>query len=152
MNIWSTFPRANFSTTDTSHTFCRSATKFGTVMCLANQHLLPKFDELWPTLSGVRSFDSVYLAHHLPERDKIWQRWGLTNWKLFPEFRELWSGGSVIQCGNMHQSFIDTLVKLFFDNFPMHRLEHGAECTARVKRSLSCLSQLYETPTLSVDR
>ena len=29
-----------------------------------------------------------------------------------------WSGGPVIPCGNMHQSFTRTLVKLFFHNFP----------------------------------
>ena len=44
---------------------------------------------------------------------------GLANRNLFPEFRELWSGGSVIPCGDMHQPFADTLVKRFFDNFPM---------------------------------
>jgi len=38
---------------------------------------------------------------------------------LFPEFRKLWSGDPVIPFGDMHQSFTDTLVKWFFDNFPM---------------------------------
>jgi len=28
---------------------------------------------------------------------------GLANRNLFPEFRELWSGGSVIPCADMHQ-------------------------------------------------
>jgi len=59
-----------------SHTFCRSATKFGSVGGLANRN-------------------------------------------LFTEFGELWSGGHVIQRGEKHQSFTDTLVKSFFDNFPM---------------------------------
>jgi len=38
---------------------------------------------------------------------------GLTNRYIFPEFRELWSGGPVIPCGDMHQSFTDTLVRGF---------------------------------------
>jgi len=42
---------------------------------------------------------------------------GLINRNLFPEFHEIWYGGPVIQCDNMHQSFTGTLVKLFFDNF-----------------------------------
>ena len=50
VNLWSTFFREqNFSTRDISHTFCRSATKFGGVKRLANQiRLLSKFRELWP--------------------------------------------------------------------------------------------------------
>jgi len=31
---------------------------------------------------------------------------GLANWHLFPEFRDLWSGGPVMPCGDMHLSFI----------------------------------------------
>ena len=42
----------------------------------------------------------------------------LANRNVFPEFRELWSGGPVIPCSDMHQSFTDALVKWFFDNFP----------------------------------
>ena len=67
---------SNFFTTDIWHTFCRSATKFGSVRGVANRH-------------------------------------------LFPEFCKLWSGGPVIPCGDMHQSFTDALVKWLFDNFPM---------------------------------
>jgi len=44
---------------------------------------------------------------------------GVANRNLFPEFRELWSGGPVISCRDMHQSFTGTLVKWFFDNLPM---------------------------------
>ena len=64
-----TFPRGeqNYLTADISHTFCRSATKFGSVMGLANRN-------------------------------------------LFPEFREIWSWGPVIPCGDMHQSFTDAIV------------------------------------------
>jgi len=40
--------------------------------------------------------------------------------KHIPEFHELWSGVlQSIPCGNMHQSFTGTLVKCFFNNFPM---------------------------------
>jgi len=42
---------------------------------------------------------------------------GLANRNLFPEFRELWSEGPVIPCGDMHQSFTGALVKWFFDKF-----------------------------------
>jgi len=32
---------------------------------------------------------------------------GLPNRKLYSEFRELWSGGPLVPCSDMHQSFID---------------------------------------------
>jgi len=38
---------------------------------------------------------------------------------LLPEFREFWSRGPVIPCGDMHQSFTDTLVKCFFRQLPL---------------------------------
>ena len=76
VNFGLLFPEAKFSTTDMSHSFCRNATKFCSVM-------------------------------------------GLDNRNLFPEFRELWSVGPMIPCGDMHQSFTDTLVKWFFNNFLM---------------------------------
>jgi len=49
-----------------------------------------------------------YLAHFLSEDDEIWQCWGLANQNLFPfpEFRELWSGGPIIPCGDMHCSLM----------------------------------------------
>ena len=49
----------------------------------------------------------------------------LGNRNLFPEFRELWSGGPMIPCGDMHQSFTDALVKWFFDNFSMFADSYG---------------------------
>ena len=45
--LWPTFWEQNFSTTDISHTFCRSATKFGNVGGLANRNLFPEFGEVW---------------------------------------------------------------------------------------------------------
>ena len=48
-----------------------------------------------------------------------WENLGMLgsgNQNLFPKFRELWSRGPVILCGNMHQSLTDKLVKWFFDN------------------------------------
>jgi len=39
VNFGLLFRGAVFSTTDTSHTFCRSATKFGNVMGLTNRNL-----------------------------------------------------------------------------------------------------------------
>jgi len=42
----------------------------------------------------------------------------MANRNLFPDFRELWPG-SPIPCGDMHQSFTDTIVKWFFYNFPV---------------------------------
>jgi len=44
---------------------------------------------------------------------------GLANRNVFPEFRELWCGGPVISCRDMHQSFTGALVKSFFNNVPM---------------------------------
>jgi len=43
----------------------------------------------------------------------------LANRNLFPDFRELCSGGPVIPCGDSHESFTDTLVKSFFDKIPI---------------------------------
>jgi len=63
-------------------------------------------------------FTTEYLAHFLPERKEFGRVRGLANGNLFPEFGELWSGGPVIPCRDMHQSFIDALVKYFFDKFP----------------------------------
>jgi len=40
------FPGATFATTDISHTFCRSATKYGSVRVLANRQLLTEVPEL----------------------------------------------------------------------------------------------------------
>jgi len=39
---------------DISHTFCRSATKFGRVRGLANRNLYPEFRELWHRIQGSR--------------------------------------------------------------------------------------------------
>jgi len=39
--------------------------------------------------------------------------WGLANQNLVPEFREVSSGGPVIPCGDMHQSFTGTLESSF---------------------------------------
>jgi len=52
-----------------------------------------------------QGFHNGYLEHFLLERYEIWQLLSLTNRNLFPKFRELWSAGPVIPCGNMHQSF-----------------------------------------------
>ena len=60
----------------------------------------------------------------------------LANRHLFPEFHELWSGGPVILCGDMHQSFTGSLVKcFFFDDFPMLADSFSAisiHCNARI--------------------
>jgi len=53
----------------------------------------------------------------------------MANRQLFPKFRELWSKGPAIPCGDMHQSFTDALVHsficcvtflLFFGTFYLH--------------------------------
>ena len=56
-----------------------------------------------------------------------------------------------VQCDNVNED-CDDVTEGGSVPTSEYRLEHGAECTALVKTSLSCLSQLYETPTLSVDR
>jgi len=51
----------------------------------------------------------------------------------------------VIPCGDMHQSFTDTLVKWFFDNFPMFADSFSflsIHCVARGLRA----SFLYKCP------
>ena len=87
------------------------------------------------------------LTHFLSECEQIWQLGGSGQVKLIPKFRELWSGGSMIPCGNMHQSFTDALVKLFFDNFPMFADSFSV-------LSIHCIAQgldacfLYKCPVL----
>jgi len=82
---------------------------------------------------------------------------GLANRNLFSEFRELWSAGPVIPCGDIHRSSIDALVKWFFDNLPMfadsfsvlfiHCVARGLEqafCTSAVHRAVvSCDSTAF---------
>ena len=100
MNLGLLFRGVEFSTTDISHTFCRSATKFGNFGRLANRN-------------------------------------------LFPEFRELWSGGPVILCGDMHQPFTCTLAKLFFDSLFAYSFSLlSIHCVARGLRA----SFLYKCP------
>jgi len=65
---------------------------------------------------------------------------------LFPDFRELfWSVGPVISCGDIHQSFSNTLVKWFFDNFPMFANSFSVLSIHRVARGLGA-SFLYKCP------
>jgi len=67
---------------------------------------------------------------------------GLVNRNLFPEFRELWSRGPVIPCGDMRQSFPNTFVKWFFDNFSMFAESFSVlsiHCVARGLRRSSVL-------------
>ena len=68
-------------------------------------------------------FDGGYLAHfqeyRLSECDGVR---GLANRNLFLKFRELWSGGPAIPCGDMHQSFTDALASFMnylFANFKL---------------------------------
>jgi len=66
---------------------------------------------------GDKSGDSIGWTLAYFSGQQIWKPLGLANWRLFSEFCELWSRGLVIPCGDTHQSFIDALVKWFFDNF-----------------------------------
>jgi len=67
--------------------------------------------ELWPTFSGSRIFPQRISRTLFCRSAIIWQC--LANRNLFPEFRELWSVGPVIPCGDMHQPFSDAVVKCF---------------------------------------
>jgi len=70
---------------------------------------------------------------------------GLVNRNLFPEFRELWSGGPVIPRGDMHQPFTGTLAKWFLDNFPIFADSFGVLSIHCVARGLGS-SFLYKCP------
>jgi len=94
---------------------------------------------------GVKFFHHGYLVHFLSERDEIWQRWGLANWNLFPEFRKLWSGGPVIPCSDMHNYFTGTLLKWFFDNFALFADSFSVLSIHCVARCLGA-SFLYKCP------
>jgi len=64
--------------------------------------------------SEEQNFSTTDISHaFLLESDEIWQRLGLDNPNLYPEFRKLWSRGPAIPCGHMHQAFTGTLVKWF---------------------------------------
>jgi len=74
------------------------------------------------------NFDLFFWEQHFPQRiscttffcwsaTKFGRIRSLANQNVFPEFRELWSGGPAGSRGIMHQSFTDTLVKWFL---PMH--------------------------------
>jgi len=58
---------------------------------------------------GKWNFCTTDFSHFLSERDEIWQYWGSGQWKLIPGIRELWSGGPVIPCDDMHHSFRPSL-------------------------------------------
>ena len=144
-----------------SHTFCRNATKFGSVMGLANRHLLSEFGELRPTFSwGGAKILTAGIWHTISQSATKFGNVGVWSIKTYSpslayflgstNFRErishtlfvgaqrnlatlgVWpietyspnflnfGWGSVIPCGDMHQSFTDALVKWFFDNLPMY--------------------------------
>ena len=94
-----------------------------------------------------QNFSSRYLAYVLSEHNQIWPPYGLVSRNLFPKFHDLWSGGPVIPCGDMHHYFTDTLVKWFFNNFPMfsgsfnvlsiHCVARGSDVTFLYRRLTS---------------
>jgi len=53
------------------------------------------YGKLWPTFPGAKFFHKGYLAHFCRSATKFGRIRGLANRNLFPEFRELWSGGPV---------------------------------------------------------
>jgi len=60
---------------------------------------------------GQHKFSTADISHTFCRSTaKFGSVMGLANGHLFPEFRELWSGGPAMPCGDMHQSFIDALV------------------------------------------
>ena len=67
---------------------------------------------------GAKFFHNGYLAHFCRSTMKFGSVRGLSSRYLLPEFNELWSGGPMIPCGNMHPSFTDTLVKWFLTTSP----------------------------------
>jgi len=73
-----------------------------------------KFGDLELTLayfSGSKIFFTTDISHtSCQNATKCGHVRCVANRNLFPEFRELWSGSPVTPCGDMHQSFIDTLV------------------------------------------
>jgi len=70
--------------------------------------------------AGSKIFPQRIAPPFLSEREEILQCWGSCQMPIeTSEFRELWCRGPVIPCGDMHQPFTDTLLKWFFDNFPI---------------------------------
>ena len=64
-----------------------------------------------------------------------------------PNLENFGLGGPVIPCGDMRQSFIDTLVKWFFDNFPMFADSFRLVSIRCVARGLAA-NFLYKCPAL----
>jgi len=101
---------------------------------------------------GDEIFSTTDISHtFLSERDEIWQcyklLWGLANQNLFPEFREVWSWGSV-WCINMrrHASVLHWYTcKVVFDNFHMFADSFSVLFIHCVVRGLGA-SFLYKCP------
>jgi len=73
---------------------------------------------------------------------------GVVNRNLFPEFREVLSGGRVIPCGYMHQSFTDTLKSGFSTTSPCLPNSHSFNVLSiHCITSGSGASFLYKCPT-----
>jgi len=94
--------------------------------------------------SGEQSFSTRDISHiFVAAQRNLAALERLANRNVFPEFHELWSGGPVIPCGDMHQSFIDAHVNWFFDNFPMFSYSFRLVFIHCILRGLST-SFLYE--------
>jgi len=59
---------------------------------------------------GIHIFHGGYLAHFCRSASKFSSVRGIGAWQVLNDFGELWSGGPAIPCGDLHQSFTDTLV------------------------------------------
>jgi len=106
---------------------------------------LVTYRKLWPTFPGA-TFSITDIAHtSCRSATKFGRVRGLANWSLFLEFRGLFSGDPVIPCGDMHQSFTDTLVKWFFNSFPIFADSFGVISIHCVARGLGA-SFLYKCP------
>jgi len=77
----------NFSTTDISHTFCRSATKFGNVGGMTNRNLFPKFCELW---SGRPNHAATYISPSVV-RKLTFVKWLFDNYPMFAFANRFWA-------------------------------------------------------------
>jgi len=60
-----------------------------------------------PLFLGAQILDSGYLEHFCRRVTKFNMIRSVFNGRLLLEFRKLWSGGSAIPCGDMHQFLID---------------------------------------------
>jgi len=68
---------------------------------------------------GEQNFSTTDISHIFVGAQRNLPVLGVWRIGTYSPIRELLPGGPVMSCGDVHQSFTDTVVKWFFCNFPV---------------------------------